>query len=80
MARFGVIRYPTYYVVIDRAQPVPDGEGRIVYESRSQDAAHRKAGELEKAWKAERAAQEDTRDEVRYPEWTERDPVTKEIP
>jgi hypothetical protein len=42
--RFGVVRYPTYYVVIDKA----DDKHKIVYESRSRDAAHRKAEKLNK--------------------------------
>lgn len=43
--RFGVVRYPTYYVVIDKADP----GHKIVYESRSREAAHRRALKLNKA-------------------------------
>jgi hypothetical protein len=39
--RYGVVRYPTYYVVIDKAD-----NNKIVHETRSQTAAHNKADKL----------------------------------
>lgn len=42
--RFTVVRYPTYYVVIDTFK-----DNKIIWETRTQDAAHRKADELNKA-------------------------------
>lgn len=39
--RYGVVRYPTYYVVIDKAD-----NNKIVHETRSQNAAHNKAAKL----------------------------------
>ena len=40
--RFGVVRYPNYYVVIDKR----DINHKIVFESRSQSAAHATARRL----------------------------------
>lgn len=42
-SRYGVVRYPTYYVVIDKAN-----DNKILYETRSQAAAHNKAAKLNK--------------------------------
>ena len=52
MGRYSVVRYPTYYVVIDQW----DEHHKIVFESRSRDAAHRKCDKLNKENRSERAA------------------------
>ena len=50
MTRYGVIRYPTWYAVVDhRFYDDPLGGYRIVSRHRSSQAAWRKAGKLEKA-------------------------------
>lgn len=41
-SRYGVVRYPTYYAVIDKQ----DDNHKIVFESRSREAAHRKTERL----------------------------------
>ena len=46
--RFGVVRYPTYWVVIDKSTDRHD----IVFESRSRDAAHKAADKRNKEWRA----------------------------
>jgi hypothetical protein len=40
--RYGVVRYPTYYVVIDKQDP----DHKIVFESRSRDRIHKEADRL----------------------------------
>jgi hypothetical protein len=53
--RYAVVRYPTYYVVIDqhRTDAVVagvSGQHPIVYETRNPDAAHNKMRKLNREW------------------------------
>lgn len=50
--RYEVVRYPTYYVVIDKHE-----NHEIVFESRSRDTAHKEADKLNKAYQQERMAE-----------------------